>query len=417
MKDYLNKEINANRILQYLSDEGIIDLANVQEQIKMKKREELLSKHKYSITECADGYCRTYIPKPDGGRKLIKRKSRKDVENIIIEFYRKKEEESYTFDSAYWDWRKIKDELVGDNTVTKYNTDYLRYFKEKEFSKKLIREIADDDITVFIVQTVKTLKLCKEACKTLYGYINNVIKHAKKNKVITENPMEFMKAADFYKYCAEINKQTSDRVISDTQMKLLYEQFEKDHKKNPNYIPTYAVELASLTGMRVGELAALKWENIHDMYILINSSEKYNKKTKEYYIDTTKNKKSRKYPITKEIRNLLERVKRVELQNGTICEWVFANEEGRIHTQVISSCAKNKCIQLGIPVKSVHSYRRTLNSKMRCNGVSSTVAASLFGHSKEVNEKYYTYDITDMDDKRQIVSMLNSQTHDLSLAK
>ena len=67
----------------------------------------------------------------------------------------------------------------------------------------------------------------------------------------------------------------------------------------------YAVQLAMLTGFRVGELAALRWDSITDDYIIVDKSEKYNRKTREYYIDKTKNKKIREYPITPEIRQLL----------------------------------------------------------------------------------------------------------------
>lgn len=40
--------------------------------------------------------------------------------------------------------------------------------------------------------------------------------------------------------------------------------------------------------MRVGEISALKWEDINENYISINKSEKYNRNTKEYYIGKTK---------------------------------------------------------------------------------------------------------------------------------
>lgn len=45
-------------------------------------------------------------------------------------------------------------------------------------------------------------------------------------------------------------------------MAMMYKIFQKDHNEKPEYIPTYAVELATLTGMRSGELSGLVWENI-----------------------------------------------------------------------------------------------------------------------------------------------------------
>lgn len=55
---------------------------------------------------------------------------------------------------------------------------------------------------------------------------------------------------------------------------MLYKQFERDYLKHPEYIPTYVVHLATLTGMRVGEISALTWKNITKDYIIINQSEK-----------------------------------------------------------------------------------------------------------------------------------------------
>ena len=97
------------------------------------------------------------------------------------------------------------------------------------------------------------------------------------------------------------------------------------------------------------------------------------------------------------------------MKAGYICEWVFANENGRIHAPVISSCLKNKCKQIGITEVGIHAYRRTLNSKMKCDGVSTTVAASLLGHTEEVNDKYYTFDVTDIKNKATIVAHINKE--------
>ena len=96
-------------------------------------------------------------------------------------------------------------------------------------------------------------------------------------------------------------------------------------------------------------------------------------------------------------------VKYVEQINGFLCEWVFADKDGRIHAPKVSSCIKNKCKQQGIRNRGIHSFRKTVNSKLKCNGVSTTVAASLLGHTEEVNEKYYTFDTTDLKYKTKII--------------
>ena len=52
--------------------------------------------------------------------------------------------------------------------------------------------------------------------------------------------------------------------------------------------------------------------------------------------------------------------------------------------------------------------------KIRNIGVAPTVAATLLGHSVEVNQKYYTFDVTSNDEKKEIVSLINEN---LPLAK
>lgn len=396
--------------MKFAVDEGIIDLSYVQEQIKMRKREEILNKHPYKIFQGSDGYWRTYLPDDNKKRIMIKKKNREDIEDTVCKYYKNKNKtKKVSFNDAYFIWRKSKDELLSANSTVKYDSDYKRFFENTDFSRTSIDAITEETIEVFIVNSVKKMSLSKKACKTLFGYIKNTMKSAKINKFIKENPMEDLEPKMFYKYCIDKTKPINQRVVSDKDMKKIYSQLRQDHEDNPAYIPSYAVEFASLTGMRVGEISALMWSNVNDMFIVINKSEKYDRIKKEYYIDQTKNRKDRIFPVTDEIKDLLDRVKKVEMQYGFICEWVFANEHGRVHAPTISSCLKNKCKQINIDEKGIHAFRRTLNSKIRCNGVSATVAASLFGHTAEVNDNYYTFDVSSLDDKQNIISEIHKK--------
>ena len=403
------KNLSTEDMLKLALDMDIIDMASVEEKIEMKQRSRILKQHPYSIWEGKNGYWYTYFqPDEECKRKLVKKKTQKDLEDMLVKLYCGTDEKhNITFGEMYYKWREMQDKLVSDNTISKYDTDYQRYFANQEFTNLEIERITEETVKVFICKTVKEQTLCKKACKTLFGYVKNVIKSALINKVLYENPIEYLEAKQFYKYCTEKKKSPEQRVVSDFDMKRLYERFQKDYDRKPDYIPTYAVELATLTGMRVGELSALKWEDIHETYIFISKSEKYNRIEKKYYIDQTKNKENRKFPVSEEIRNLLDRVKKAEIRSGYVCEWVFANQNGRIHAPVISSCLKNKCRQIGMEEKGIHAFRRTVNSKMRCSGVPATVAASLLGHTEEVNENYYTYDVSSFAEKQRIVEQIN----------
>lgn len=398
-------------VLKKAVELGIIDMSHVQAQMDMYKREQILAGHPYEIWQGTDGFWRTYVRDGLNKRKMVKKKAYQAVEDTIVAHYKALEEKSSSksFDEVYHLWRNVQDTLVCENTTVKYDSDYKRYFKDTKFSNMSIDKITPSDIKVFICKLVKDKHLCKKACKTLFGYIRNTVEYAIEQHFISENPMVLLRAKEFFKYCTESDKPLEKKVVSNEQMRQLYEQFRKDHEKDPSYMPTYAVELATLTGMRVAELSALKWDCIKEDYILIDKSEKQNRRTKQFFIDKTKNSKIRKFPITPEIQKLLDTIKRIEIEYGFICEWVFADADGRVHAPVISSCSKNKCKQIGIDEKGIHAYRKTLNSKLRCNGVSATVASSLLGHSEEVNEEYYTFDVVSMKDKAAMVSIVNQK--------
>ena len=72
--------------MKYALDAGIIDLSYVQEQIEMNRRKEYLNRHPYKISEGSDGKWRTYLPDKEHGRKMVKRNSRKEIEDILIKY-------------------------------------------------------------------------------------------------------------------------------------------------------------------------------------------------------------------------------------------------------------------------------------------------------------------------------------------
>lgn len=125
---------------------------------------------------------------------------------------------------------------------------------------------------------------------------------------------------------------------------------------------------------------------------------------KERYISSTKNDKIRVIPLTDDMARVLRKVKEFEFKNGWLGEYVFQDDRGRVYASRISDCAVNNTTTSEFHnKKSIHAIRRTLNSNMKCAGVSGTVAASLLGHTEKVNEENYTYDVSSMEEKSKFM--------------
>lgn len=411
-EDNIDK-IETNQLLQDALNKGIINISDVQEQLFMSKLNDIIKMHKFKIWQGNNGFWYTYLPddtKPNG-RRLIKKKTEDKIHISLIEFYdSEKQKNIITFRDCFLSYRELKSEIVSSNTLNKYDSDYKRFFEETWLESYDIKKIVGDKLEVFVIKRIKELSLNQKAAKAMIGYIKCVFTHAMINEKIFKNPCDFLKNnSSYFRYCSVKIINAEDRIASIEEISVIMEQINKDHIYKPNYIPSYAVEFAILTGMRVGEIAALSWDSVKEDIIIVNKEEIYDRENNVYYIaNYTKNRKPRFIPITSNIKDLLKRIENVEKMFGYFGSYIFMNEKGRINKRTISDCARNKSYQSGLnKSKSVHCYRRTVNSTIKCNGVSGVVASSLLGNTEEVNNQYYTYDVTDIEQKRIVLENAN----------
>lgn len=403
---------------------GILSLTDIQEQVNMNRKQVLeLHKKMYNYWQGKNGKWYTYLPKegvePPKG-KQVESINKEKLNNRIIEYYlneetKKKNEKSCpTFLEVYYMWRKIKDLELTDNSIYKYNTDCKRFFEGTDFAETPINQINENTIKLFVLETVKKLKLCKKSCGKFYGYIKNVIRYARIEKIILDNPIEFLEPKDLTKHCEEAEKDSAS-YYTDSELLTLLKGLHCHYASFPVYMPAYAVELAIYTGMRVSELATLKWTDITDSCISINKSAKFNRLKNEYSIGKTKTKKSRVYPIDGQITKLLTRIKKVQTEHGILCEWIFTDGNGGyVHAGNITSYMTRLCRECGLSGGGITKLRKTTSSDLQTNGTPKAVVASMLGHTTEVNEKYYTYDTSNIDQKQKIIQNRNVKFKDLT---
>lgn len=407
---------------------GIISLVDMQADIEMNKKQILeLHKKMYNYWQSKDGVWRTYLPKegvePPKGKQIQSYEEEKLISKIL-DFYIeaekvKKEQEKAcpTFTEVYYMWRKIKDLELSDNSIYKYNTDFNRFFEGTDFAETPINQINENTIRFFMLETIKRLGLCKETCRKFFSYIKSTIRYARIEKIITDNVIEFLESKDFSKHCKEVEKPNSDRYYTDKELATIIKGLNTYYKENPSYMPPYAIELAIYTGMRLSELATLQWADINGGFISINKSAKYNELKNEYSIGKTKTKKSRVYPVDEQITELLARIKRVQKKHGILCDFIFTDGNGDyLHARNIYDCFKRLCKEHNLSGGGITKIRKTISSDLQSAGTPKTIVASMLGHTPEVNEQYYTYDISSLDEKKKIIQSRNAKFKSLTHA-
>lgn len=398
-------------LLKAYGEDGIIVLQRIQSELDMVKRKKIIDSHPYQPTY--NEKKGRWFTRFDLDGKVVQRsrKTLQEIEDLIVGFYEKgfiEEPEAYTFTLAHDRWIESQKEYgKTNNSIRRYETDWNRFFADSDFRKKNINEISPRDIEIFMINAIKKFNLKRRGADGLYSYISGVFYDAVMDRKIKpeDNPCTYVDKKKFVKFYNTDEKSPEERTVSQEEIVKLIDKVSEDINRKPSYIYPYGVQLALLTGMRVGEIAGLRWRHIHDGLIKICESEKYDVVEKEYHQSVTKTGKIRYIPITDQIQEFLDKMKRLQEEYGMIDDFVLSFDSGKLRCKNLTAYMNHKCEQIEFSShKSIHAIRRTFNSYLRYNGVSATEAGSLIGNTPRVNDMHYTYDVLEAETKRKYMT-------------
>ena len=193
--------------------------------------------------------------------------------------------------------------------------------------------------------------------------------YAMRQRIIQTNPCDLVDMKNIRPYCNDDCKTASERILSDAEYRALLDRLHTRQTEYPLYMADYAIELCMYTGLRVGEVVVLRWDCIKNG----------------------------------ELHTLLKRIQLVQQENGITSEYIFADTNGRIIAPTISKAMYRRGSKAGIKAKSIHAIRRTVSSNLRKILPRATVAL-IMGHTEEVNENHYNYDILTYNEKKQAMN-------------
>ncbi len=161
------------------------------------------------------------------------------------------------------------------------------------------------------------------------------------------------------------------------------------------------------TGMRVGELAALRWENVMEGKIRITATE-------ETYVDPETGKKMCEVvdhaktdagERTIILPEAAERTMKAIRAKNPFGEFVFMDKLGRIRAKRFNYWLHRTCKALGIPERSTHKIRKTYASILLSNQVDERLVTLQMGHTDILTTKgIYYYNRKSADESRRVIS-------------
>jgi integrase len=215
---------------------------------------------------------------------------------------------------------------------------------------------------------------------SIKAIINGVLKHALDSDLIDRNPLSDLKL--------EKGKKREIEPLTEDETPLLLEQAKRycDGKYYPHLLCLLR------TGIRVGELQGLKWDDIDFEKRFIDVRRSYRKKR----VSGTKSGKSRLVDMSQQLTETLSSLrltqkKKALKQGRPISEWVFPGERAEHFSREALWRAFNRCLELaGLPRKRIHDLRHTYGTVRLLKGHNIGDVSYQMGHST-IRITYDTY--------------------------
>ena len=363
-----------------------------------KNRQYYLDLHPYEIYfSVTEQRWRTQVADTTkkSGRRDIKRKNKTDIENYIVEHYKKEDKKNDSFLVLYYNWLLTYKILESSKpTVERIHTSFKRYFEKSDLVDKSVKEITPIMLKMFLLEIISRENLNYKAYSAIATIPRQLFDYCVELDLLETNPMDKVKIKkNVFRHDKKPEAKT--QVFSDIEKELLEHLILKEFGENSDYGTTgLALIILFQTGMRSGELAAIKPSDIHGNYLTVERTEtsystinpdgtksKVIYEIKEFPKTADGN---RDIPLSEKAKNVLEMAIEWNMLHGcTSSEFIFIDKKGeRITRKRLDTTIRRYCKMANIPPRSCHKIRKTFISTLYdAVDISKDEVRKISGHS------------------------------------
>ena len=327
----------------------------------------------------------------DGKRKYIydtdlnslrekERKINRDIEDKIYS-------NNITMNECFDRYMAVRTDLR-DGTRHKYNLEYDRWIRDTWLGNKKISSIKKSDVLLFYKE--KSEDLSSGTIRCIHKYIHSSLEMAVDDDLIRKNPAN---------NCTKDYKESKPREAMTKEETIKFLEF----AENCNFGKTYllAVKIMLETGLRVGEVTGITWDdldfnnksiNVDKQFTIIAGGGKH-----EYHISKPKTDSSiRKVPMSDDVLEIMKKHKldnffkslkfgiEVDGYKGFVFHTrtglpILSNRINDYLTKVVK--IYNDTHEDNLPELSCHIMRHTFCTRMSEKGINPKTLQYIMGHS------------------------------------
>lgn len=311
-----------------------------------------------------------------------------------------------TVDSWYEYWIGLKSKSVRHYTIRNYNDRYYNNIKEV-IGHKLLSEVTTMDcqniLNIMSDEGYKTSSIVKT--RTI---LKEIFEMAKDNDILLANPCK--KSVNAY-----IGLQSDERNAMTIDEQSIFLKSIVGNKYE------YEYRFLLQTGLRYGELAGLRWQDVDfkRKMITINNNLTYNSKSSSWILGEPKSRSGhRTIPLTQEAVRILKLQKnktdKILNRNNAVnignrsSEFVFISENCKhIFNSLFNKDLIMVCSKSGIRKISLHILRHTFATRCAESGMKPKTLQTILGHSN-IGITMNLYVHTTDDEKIKEISLIES---------
>lgn len=272
--------------------------------------------------------------------------------------------QSMTLDTWYQYWiENIKKPTVRITTLKSYKTRYNGNIK------KLLGNMVLSDIKPLHCQMVlNEMSHCKQGTQELTRVcMQQIFNAAVDNGLLEKSPVTSTVKV-------KKTEKTERRVFTaDEQEKFVEFMESRKHKYTKAYL--FCLE----TGLRVGELKALRWTDVQEDKITVNQTLTYVDKEIGYVTNEPKTEAGKRViPLTMKAREILKQCK----NRKVLSHYVFCNHHGEHLTKAdLNACLSYACKKIGLKNITMHGLRHSFATRCIERGMRPKTLQKILGHS------------------------------------
>lgn len=364
-------------LLKEALDCGILNSDSVLDMLMSSKKEQIKKIHPYAITPPSKdgGRWQTFYKGTDGKRKNIKAQTEEDLLNKLIPLYFQNSYiDKLTFHKLYEEWLEYKKTVTNSpNTIKRHTQHYSKYFESSCLHAMKIKQINELFLESECNRIVKDFHLSRKEWGNTKTILNGMFQYAVRKKYLSENPMD--KIQIHVKFKQIVRKTGKTETYNTDELENLNQYLDRMYTETEDTV-FLAVKLNFLLGLRVGELAALKWEDLSDEnHLHIVREEVRNQITNQCeVVEHTKTNCDRFVVLVPKAINLLQKIEHTG-------NYIFMRKGERIRARQIAYVLEKYAERQEIATKSTHKMRKTYASNLNAKGVPLDSIRELLGHS------------------------------------